>query len=110
MDIFSTFFIYLIIGSVFGTVIGFVLKFLFWRSIFRSIQVNNTQVDTALWQLAMQLQAEHYNQAREIEEATRRRILELPRRERAVYQNRLTEVVSGKKVLNPATGEWEIKR
>ena len=100
---------------IISVILGVIGKGLFWvwiawtvgRAAHGAYQIYNGQIEAGLRQLAMEIQAHHNQQARAIEAAMRQRVAALPRRERVVYKNRLSDVVRGKKVLNPATGEWE---
>lgn len=107
MDFFSLMIILFIIAAV----VGFVVKVVFWiwvaRSAWNAYKVYNAEIESGLRQLAMAMQAHQAQQAIALQQAMRQQVATLPRSERITYKRKLSDVVSGKKVLNPATGEWE---
>ena len=92
-------------------IIAFAVKVFFWifvaKSAYNAYQVYNYQVEDALQQLSIAMQSDQYEQVQVQQQAVQQQVDSLPRSEREVYESRLSEVVAQRKVLNPATGEWE---
>ncbi len=77
------------------------------RAVNSGMQIYNALIEGMMRQLAMELQAQHHQEASERQQAIQRELRTLPSREQRLYRQRLSDVVDRKQVLNPATGEWE---